>query len=515
MTESNHFFMETNQDPTTHPVLPLVLQSRRLAPGSSRRDGAGCRTGPAMAPALFRVVAHDGLRLLAAAGLLSIFLLGQHDAAAQVLAFPGAEGFGRFAKGGRGGDVYHVTTLSDSGPGSLREGIRSATGPRTIVFAVSGTIELKSRLTVDKSNITLAGQTAPGDGITLRNYTFNIKNATNVIVRYLRFRLGDENTGGGQDTMTTDDIDHVILDHCSLSWAIDGTHDLRRGGNFTLQWCILSEALNNSLHQKGSHAMGASYRDLSGNVSLHHNLFSTCRDRHPTLGSAKSPPQYLVDFRNNVIYNWSAGGTANFCDHFVNCVYNVWRPGPMSGTTLPIAMKGSLPDLSKGHMEGNVFEGRDELTRDNYAALDWERWLHPGTNYKYRGKLADWKSENVPLQAADTPRTQPAAEALELVLARAGASLHRDAVDARVIDNVRNRKGKVIDSPKEVGGWPALRPGTAPKDTDRDGMPDDWERAHGLNPAESADRNGDRNGDGYTNLEEYLAHCARSPAQRP
>ena len=188
---------------------------------------------PATASSLFRPFSPGGLRLVTAAGLLSSLLLGQYDAAAEVLAFPGAEGFGRFAKGGRGGDVYHVTTLSDSGQGSLREGIRSATGPRTIVFAVSGNIELKNKLVVDKSNITLAGQTAPGDGITLRNYTFNLKNATNVIVRYLRFRLGDENTGGGQDTVTTDDIDHVILDHCSLSW-IDIDRKLLFGGRMYL-----------------------------------------------------------------------------------------------------------------------------------------------------------------------------------------------------------------------------------------------------------------------------------------
>ncbi len=510
MTCSNLSSMKTNQDPTSHPVFPLVLDDHLLASKNRRRDAAGCHSRPATCPGLFRVAASDGLRRVATAGLLPVLLLSHYGAAAEVLAFPGAEGFGRVAKGGRGGDVYHVTTLSDSGPGSLREGIQCATGPRTIVFTLSGNIELKSKLVVDKSNITLAGQTAPGDGITLRNYTFNIKNATNVIVRYLRFRLGDENTGGGQDTMTTDDIDHVILDHCSLSWAIDGTQDLRRGGNFTLQWCILSEALNNSLHNKGSHAMCASYRDLSGNISLHHNLFSTCRDRHPSLGSAKGPPQYLVDFRNNVIYNWSAGGTANFCDHFVNCVNNVWRPGPMSGTTLPIAMKGVLPDMSKGHMQGNLFEGRDDWTRDNYAALDWQRWLNnPDRNYQYRGKLADWKSENVPLQVADTPRTQPATEALELVLARAGASLRRDAVDVRVIDNVRNLKGKLIDSQKEVGGWPVLMSLNAPVDSDHDGMPDEWEKANGLNPNDPSDRN-TRNANGYTKLEEYLnSLCAR------
>src|SRR5437016_2921209 len=302
--------------------------------------------------------------------------------AKDILAFPGAEGFGRFASGGRGGDVYEVTSLEDSGPGSLRDGINSARGPRTIVFNLSGTIQLKKKLVLDKSDITIAGQTAPGDGIALRDYTFQIKNATNVIIRYLRLRLGDQNkprgAKGGDDTFNTEDIDKVIVDHCSLSWAIDGTHDLRRGGNFTMQRSIVSEALNNSLHNKGAHAMGASYRSPSGSISLHHNLYSTCRDRHPTLGSADAPPQYLVDFRNNVIYNWSAGGTANFCDHFINCINNVWRPGPMTDVTkLPIAMKGSLPDMARGHMEGNVFEGRNDLTRDNYAALDFRRWLGP------------------------------------------------------------------------------------------------------------------------------------------
>lgn len=434
--------------------------------------------------------------------------------AKELPAFPGAEGFGRFATGGRGGDVYIVTHLNDAGPGSLREGIRSATGPRTIVFGTSGTIELKSRLTLDKSAITIAGQTAPGDGITLKDFTFQIKTATNVIVRYLRVRLGDEHkekgAKGGDDALNTEDIDRVILDHCSLSWAIDGTHDLRRGGNFTLQWCILSEALNHSLHNKTDHAMCASYRDLSGNISLHHNLFSTCRDRHPTLGSAQAPPRHLVDFRNNLIYNWSAGGTANFADHFINCVNNVFRPGPMTDPAkLPIAMKGSLPDLARGYMSGNVFEARADLTRDNYAALDFNRWLHSGTGYKYRGTVADWKTAASPVPADDTPPTQPAREAAELVLAQAGASLRRDAVDERVTDNVRHRRGKLLDSQAEVGGWPKLRSAPAPADQDRDGMPDAWEQARGLDPTNPADRNADRDGDRYTNLEEYLYHlCA-------
>jgi len=443
---------------------------------------------------------------VAAFGLLPAIAFASAGFAAEVVAFPGAEGFGRFATGGRGGGVYQVTNLNDSGPGSLRDGIRSATGPRTIVFQVSGTIELKSRLLLDKSSVTIAGQTAPGDGITLKDQMFQIRNATNVIVRYLRVRLGDQNKQpSGIDALNTEDIDQVILDHCSLSWAIDGTHDLRRGGNFTLQWCILSEALNQSLHTKGEHAMCASYRDLSGNISLHHNLFSTCRDRHPTLGSAKGPPSYIVDFRNNVIYNWSAGGTANFCDHFINCVNNLWRPGPMSDASrLPIAMKGSLPDLAQGYLSGNVFERRDDLTRDNYAALDFNRWLHDGTGYKYRGTVADWRTEPPPNLGDAVPQTQSAAEAAELVLARAGASKSRDAVDQRVTDNVRQRQGRLIDSQSEVGGWPKLQSTPAPSDQDGDGMADEWEKAHGLNPKDPADRNGDLDGDGYTNLEQYL-----------
>ena len=431
--------------------------------------------------------------------------------AAELPAFPGAEGFGRVAKGGRGGDVYHVTTLADAGAGSLREGIKSAKGPRTIVFEVAGTIQLKRALVVDKSGLTIAGQTAPGDGITLRDYTFQIRNAHDVVVRYMRFRLGDENkpvgAKGGDDTVNTEDIDRVIFDHCSLSWAIDGTHDLRRGGNFTLQWCIISEALNHSLHNKGSHAMAASYRDLSGDITLHHNLISTCRDRHPTLGSAKEPPRRIVDFRNNVVYNWSASGTANFADHFINCINNVWRPGPMTDPAKqPIAMKGSLPDLAKGHMSGNVFEGREDFTQDNYAALDFRRWLvaaNPASGYKYAGTVAQWRTEAAAELGEALPQTQPATEAMERVLAKAGASLHRDAVDERVVGDVRNRRGKVIDSPREVGGWPVLRSHPAPVDTDRDGMPDAWELAHGLDPKNAADGAAVA-ANGYTHLENYL-----------
>ena len=440
--------------------------------------------------------------------MLSVSIAAASNVGAQnaprPLAFPGAEGFGRFATGGRGGDVYPVTNLNDDGPGSLRYGIKNAKGPRTIVFDLSGTIQLKSELRITQLNLTIAGQTAPGDGITLRDQTVSLKGCHDIIIRYIRLRLGDKNKKpGGYDTLTTDDIADVILDHVSLSWAIDGTHDLRRGKNVTIQWCLFSEALNDSIHNKGSHAMCASYRDLSGPLTLHHNLFTTCRDRHPTLGSAKEgDPLTVVDFRNNVIYNWS--GTANFCDHFVNAVNNYWRPGPETNPQrLPIAIKGGLPHAARGFMAGNVFEGHESWTGDNHAALDFKRWLGPNSNYKYAGTLADWKAD-APTLGDNVPATQSAPAAYEQVLARAGTSLQRDTVDAWVINNVREHQGRLIDSQDQVGGWPTLQSLPAPKDSDGDGLPDAWEAAHGLNPNDPADGSKERDHDGYTNLEEYL-----------
>ena len=177
-------------------------------------------------------------------------------AVAPLRAFPGAEGFGRFARGGRGGDVYHVVNLNDSGPGSLRDAVAGAKGPRTIVFDVSGTIELKDKLRVARSRLTIAGQTAPGDGIALKDQNFQIDNASDVVVRYLRFRLGDKNKPvGGDDTITMEHVHDVMLDHLSASWGIDGIMDVAHAANVTLQWSIFAEALNRSLHHKGEHAM--------------------------------------------------------------------------------------------------------------------------------------------------------------------------------------------------------------------------------------------------------------------
>ena len=426
------------------------------------------------------------------------------EAASPIPAFPGAEGYGRFSLGGRGGDVYHVTNLDDAGPGSLREGIASAEGPRTIVFDVSGTIELKSPLMIEKPRLTIAGQTAPGDGITVKDHNLELRKASDIVIRYIRFRLGDKNKEpSGPDVITADYCDRLIFDHVSASWGIDGIHDTRGCKNYTLQWCILSEALHRSIHPKGPHAMCASFRAPMSNVTIHHNIFATSRDRHPTIGGSVQDPQWILDFRNNVMYNWS--GAANVCDNQVNLINNYFRPGPETDVERgAVAMKASLPDKAKGHMSGNVFEGHDDWTANNYAALDFKTWLGPDSGYKYGGTVDDWKVEQPYELGANTPVTQPAQEAYALLLEHAGASLKRDAVDERFIGDVCNRTGKLLDSQDEVGGWPELASAPAPLDTDRDGMPDAWETANQLDPKDPEDRNGDLDGDGYTNLEEYL-----------
>ncbi|MEX0641394.1 MAG: hypothetical protein WD468_01770 [Pirellulales bacterium] len=430
-------------------------------------------------------------------------LLNSASAGESQLAFPGAEGFGRFARGGRGGDVYRVTTLADDGPGSLRHGVRTATGPRTIIFGLSGTIELKKPLIIDKSFLTIAGQSAPGDGICIRDQTFGIEKATHIVVRYIRVRLGDENKPrpSGIDCVNTTDVDHVIFDHISVSWGIDGNHDLRRGGNFTLQWSIYSEALNESLHKKGTHAMLASFRDLTDSISLHHNLFASSRERHPTLaGSPRTKPNAIVDFRNNVIYNIT--GATNLGNCRINVVNNFYQPGHNTVTgRKPLATKIENPDVLHAFLSGNVFAGNPALTNDNFLAIDFARWAKGGY---LPTSLAAIRADHEFSVGDARPATDSAETAYERVLRSAGAAHPRDVADARLIDGIRSQSHRMINSQRDVGGWPKLNSQAAPLDTDRDGMPDAWEEQHGLNPAEPDDGQNDRDDDGYTNLEEYL-----------
>jgi hypothetical protein len=423
--------------------------------------------------------------------------------AQKLIAFPGAEAYGRFAQGGRGGDVYIVTNLNDNGEGSLRYGLEKVKGPRTIIFEVSGTIVLKDDIDFSDDFVTIAGQTAPGDGVCIKDHTLNIKECSNVIVRYIRVRMGDE-SGNEGDAINIAKVKNSILDHVTATWGVDGTMDTEYLDNFTLQWSLYGQALNSSNHHKGAHAMLMSFRKTSGNVSLHHNLFLSSRNRHPTLGGGKpflqASPDVIFDFRNNVMYNWS--GHTNLGAGFFNLINNYYRPG--SNTTAgkhPIAPKVEAHDITKGFMSGTYYEGNKEWTKDNYTAMQWG--VRGGS---YIGDVTPEKFilPDEPVAKADRPFTHSPKDVYKMVLEGAGASLVRDAADKNIINGIKDKTNHLIDSQKEVGGWPELKSKPAPKDIDRDGMPDKWEKKNGLDPSNPDDRNGDSDKDGYTNLEEYL-----------
>ena len=427
----------------------------------------------------------------------------------EVPAFPGAEGFGRFSTGGRGGDVYHVTNVNDSGSGSLRNGIETATGPRTIVFDLSGNIMLKSSLNVNKPNITIAGQTAPGDGITLGGGCLKIS-ADNIIIRYLRVRLGDLN-GGVSDAVTISRGSNIILDHLSASWSVDET--LSDQGNeidlVTVQWCMVTESLCNSIHNKGPHGYGGIIGGLR--QTFHHNLYAHHTSRNPKVTGRRHCD---VDFRNNVIYNWGFNSCYDGTASWVNWVGNYYKAGPATKSNVrsrifelsdkEIESGGvNKPEDSQKYetsffVEGNYVEGFPAVTENN-----WQGGID------YMGNASE--SKNRALKPFDFPaiKEQTAANAYPVVLKKAGASLVRDAIDLRIIKEVTTGtvtfgKNGIIDSQKDVGGWPELKSKPAPVDTDQDGMPDVWEKQNKLNPNDPADRNSDPGKDGYTNLEEYI-----------
>ncbi len=391
-------------------------------------------------------------------------------------AFPGAEGFGARATGGRGGRVIAVTNLEDSGPGSLRAALAEK-GPRTVVFRVSGTIELKSNLSLKHGDLTVAGQTAPGDGICLKNYALGFDGASNVIVRYLRIRPGDA-AGRELDAMGGRSGENIIVDHCSASWSIDECVSFYGAiRNLTVQWCVVAESLYQSAHAKGRHGFGGIWG--GDGASWHHNLVVHHSSRNPRL-VGKSPVPQLVDIRNNVIYNWGYNSTyGGDGDVRVNLVNNVYRPGPATRANV----RSRLANPSAGTVarnwwiDGNLAVGAPEVTADNW------RGVHPAA-----GATAETLRAPATFPVAPVI-TQPAAEVLALVLREAGAVLpRRDALDARLVEETRTGTARfgetydgggrgIIDSPRSVGGWPELRSAEAPADAD---------------------------GDGYTNLEEFL-----------
>lgn len=462
-----------------------------------------------------------------------------------VRAFPGAEGGGMFTTGGRGGRVIKVTNLNDAGPGSLRAAL-SESGPRTVVFDVSGIIELKSRLNINNGDVTIAGQTAPGDGICLKNYSA-VVNGSNVIIRFIRFRMGDE-ANFEDDALWGRFTKNIIIDHCSMSWSTDECSSFYANENFTMQWCILSESLRNSVHDKGTHGYG----QIAGgvNASYHHNLLAHHDSRNPRFDSGEvygtsSQPltndKRAVDFRNCVVYNYSNYPAYGGDGQKINFVGNYYKWGPASINGPDANTNGKkrgyfylvgginhgvdwgCPHIYMGdntnylHTDGTF----DNVNVDNWAGIQYDS--NPGATTVTK------LTEPVTIAPSGVPArvtTHTAAVGFEKVLDHAGASLKRDAVDKRVVHDTRNGTAEcmdggngsingsingIIDTQAAVGGWPTYKSERPRKDTDGDGIPDAWEDAFGLDKNSAADGNYktlDPKGR-YTNLEMYLHYLVK------
>jgi hypothetical protein len=417
-------------------------------------------------------------------------------AAGERPAFPGAAGFGATTPGGRGGRVVVVRSLEDAGPGTFREAVTTP-GPRTVVFAVGGLITLRTRVLITEPFLTIAGQTAPGDGICIRGHTVEVR-THDVVLRHLRFRPGDLSGGEVDGLAVGGGSRRVVVDHCSAGWSVDEALSLAGDvADVTVQWCLIAEALNRSAHRKGPHGYGSLVR-ARGGVTLHHNLWAHNAARNPRLGDDYGrPPWPLFDVRNNVIYDYGGIASGLTGDRLAaNYVGNYVRPGPSSDTARGVVVLTDTAAVSF-HVAGNVVEGRPGPNADNRLLFDR---LEAGGRRLVT--LFDRPFDAPPVPATD------AARALRDVLSGAGATRpRRDGVDVRVVREVETRSGRIIDSQAEVGGWPEYAPGPAAPDRDGDGLPDDWERARGLDPDDPGD--GARAGrDGYTHLEAYLNELA-------
>jgi len=440
-------------------------------------------------------------------------------ASSEPIAFPGAEGYGKFATGGRGGKVFIVSNLNDAGPGSFRDAVEKGM-KRTVVFAVSGTIHLESRLTI-RSNVTIAGQTAPGDGICLADYPVSIA-GDNIIIRYLRFRMGDKNQkggmvdgNGGDDAVGGTRRNHIILDHCSMSWSTDEVCSIYAGDSTTIQWCFITEPLNYSYHFESGdkdyehHGYGGIWGGR--HLSAHHNLFAHCNSRNPRFDGIRNAPEENVDFRNNVIYNWGGNNIyAGEGGHY-NLVANYFKYGPSTSKNVryrivnPFMREKTFIDFGTFHVSGNFVDGSPEVSADNVLGVHLDK-----------NAGADVKSRVV----VDRPHPAPglneetAARAYESVLKWGGCNLpNRDTMDQRIVKQVRERTGGFVDVQggyphgtayeQTVHAWPALRSLPAAADGDSDGMPDVWEKKMGLDPTDAKDAAGATLHPFYTNLEMY------------
>jgi len=455
------------------------------------------------------------------------------DQHGQALAFPGAEGGGMYTTGGRGGKVIHVTTLADSGAGSLRDALAES-GPRTIVFDVAGLIELKSTLKISKGDVTIAGQTAPGDGICLKNYATQIS-ASNVIFRFVRFRMGDEEKQEN-DAVWGRYFQDIILDHCSMSWSVDECSSFYANKNFTMQWCIMTESLCNSVHGKGSHGYGGIWGGK--NASFHHNLLANHKSRNPRFDHPEVYDNYVnthrghVDYRNNAVYNWGDNSTYGGEGAWFNMVGNYYKPGPASKDRKYFLDANGIYTSSKTdygypllYLSGNVHTKHSDITGDNSIGIYWHD--HKTNTPPDASKIL---SSVQPLYGPSSETvyttTHTAETAFERVLAYGGASLSRDSVDERACtdaktgkatftDGGNGSKNGIIDTQSAVGGWPAYEATSAElanvKDSDGDGMPDWFEEQFGLKKSDASDGNAktlDSYGR-YTNLEMYLHYLVK------
>lgn len=457
------------------------------------------------------------------------------DVHAAALAFPGAEGGGMYTTGGRGGKVIHVTTLADSGTGSLRAALNES-GARTIVFDVAGIIELKSALTIKNGNVTIAGQTAPGDGICIKNYELKFENADNIIIRYIRFRMGDE-AKREADALWGRYNRNIIIDHCSMSWSTDECSSFYANEYFTMQWCILTESLRNSVHGKGKHGYGGIWGGK--NASFHHNLLANHDSRNPRIDHPQIYGNYVdthrgnVDYRCNAVYNWGSNLTYGGEDGWFNIVNNYYKPGPASsdrkyfvdaygsyvkdGTTYA----DSYPQM---YLSGNVNTKYPELGAANdVKTIYW----HNGAGYgNYNSLMTSALEIDGPQQKNVYTTTHSAEASFNTICLYAGASLRRDSVDDRACGDARNgtatyndggngSEDGIIDTQTAVGGWPVYTATSeemaSVKDTDGDGMPDWFEKEFGLDSSkasDSAEKTLDQY-ERYTNLEMYLHYLVR------
>lgn len=442
----------------------------------------------------------------------------------KVPAFPGAEGAAMYTEGGRHGEVYVVDNLNDYDTtigeepikGSFRDAV--STGNRTVIFSVSGTIHLKRELDITVSNLTIAGQTAPGDGIAISGYMVKIGNndaGKDIIVRYIRFRNGINELSDSVDITGN----NVIIDHCSLSWSTDEAFSAKNRKNITLQWSIISDSLNHSIHTKGPHAYGGIWGGT--NATYSHNLIINHTSRNPRFDRATDPDNYptKIDFRNNVIYNWGFNSTYGGEQAAgINIINNYYKPGPNTFDSVKNRIVNPTDTGSGGgafYIDGNYMEGDAEVTADNWALDSDGNWkaIIPDSTFTRKYKPMVIPDATDPI--GGTVTTDTAIAAYEKVLQSAGASLpKRDSLDARLVNDVKNGTGRVVNTIASDGGLPELNSLPAPVDTDGDGIPDDWELANGLDPNDKAD-GALVSSNGYTNLENYINSLVVTPPQNP